>query len=515
MSGSPAGAGEFEVASPPLATSALWGLLLPAALVPLSSTTVAVALPAIGREFGQDPAGLTQWLVNSYLAAAIVLQAPAGKLADRWGVHRALLAGQGLFAFGALLGALGGSLPPLVAARVLMAAGGAFLMTATMAVLRDSTAPQRRARVFGVFGATMGLAAAVGPLLGGLLVDSLGWRAIFLANVPALAYGAVLVRGLVRTSGGERAVAFDWLGSAVLALALALAVTGLTATGVLSAAALPLAGAALMVFIRLERRAPDPVIDLTLFRRPPFAAGGSILALHNWVMYALIFQLPLRFDATGAHSSSEIGRALIALMLGIVACSPLGGRAAERIGTRAPVMLGSLTALAGLLLLTRTGPLATPAGAVTPLLLIGVGLGLASAPVQAAAVSVVSRAQSGMAAGALSTMRYVGGIAGIGALGAILRRTAQAEPALVLRAHQSAIWLSCGVMVVALLAAARLPGRAAQHGAERAVLPGEGPGITNRDGAGRAGRRLPPLGRRHGTALTRPAGRSDIGCAMP
>jgi MFS family permease len=458
MNGPAVALGDLEATGPPLAASTLWGLLLPAALVPLGSTTMAVALPAIGQELGREPAGLTQWLVNSYLLVCVILQSPAGKLVDRWGVHRALPAGQALFACGALLGFLGSSLTLLVGARVLMAAGGALLMPATMAVLRDATAPKRRARVFGTFGGSMGLAAALGPLLGGVLIDSLGWRAIFLANLPVLASGALLLRGLARTGRQQAPVAFDWIGSTMLALGLALAVTGSKSSGAAAAALLALGGAALFAFIRWEHRATDPVLDPELFRHGAFAAGASILALHNWVMYALIFQLPLWFGFGLDRGQAEIGQALLAMMLSMVVCSPLGGRAEECVGARATVILGTSAMLAGLLLLTRVGPVAAPEDVCLALVLIGAGLGLASAPVQASALGAVSRVQSGMAAGALSTMRYLGGIAGIGALGVILRDAVHADAALVLTAHRSTIWLYCVVTLVSMLPAALLPG---------------------------------------------------------
>jgi MFS family permease len=443
-----------------LAASALCGLLLSTALVPLASTSVAVALTAIGHDLGADPAALTQWLVNSYLMVGIVLQSPAGKLADRWGVHRVLALGQALFALGAVLGLLGGSLALLVAARVTMAAGGALLMPAALAVLRNTTAPERRARVFGAFGAAMGLAAALGPLAGGVLVEAFGWRAIFLANLPVLAVAAPLVRGTVDSRAPAGRAAFDWIGSVGLAAGLTLAVAGSKAGGATAAALLALGGVVLAVFVVWERRAADPVLDPALFRHTPFAAGAGVVALHNWVMYALVFQLPLWFETVMGSGSAEIGQVLIAMMLSMVVCSPLGGRASERLGARAVAVLGTLSMLAGLLLLGGIGPLAVAADAIPALVLVGAGLGLAAAPAQASAASAISREQSGMAAGALSTMRYLGGMIGVGTLGVVLRDVTLADTAVALAAHQEVVRLYCGVLLVAVLPSALLPGRA-------------------------------------------------------
>jgi MFS family permease len=448
--------GQGEASRGSLPAQALAGLLLSAALVPLGSTAVAVALGDIGRELAAEPAALTLWLVNSYLVVAVVLQSPAGKLCDRWGVRRALAVGQALFAAGALLGALGGTLAPLVAARVLMAAGGALLVPATMATLRNSTEPRRRARLFGLAGAAMGLAAAVGPLIGGVLTDAFGWRAVFLVNLPLLAGAAPLLRLLPPDPSRSTTASFDWRGSALLACGLGLAVWGSRASGVAAAALLALGAAALFRFVLVERRADDPVIDLALFRNQPFAAGVSVIALHNCVMYALIFQLPFFFRSGLGGSAAGSGRMLLTMMLSMVVCSPLGGRAAERFGARTVAALGTLLLIAGLLLLSRIGAFTHLTDAVPALLLIGAGLGLATPAAQAAALGSISAEQSGMAAGALSSVRYLGGVVGIAILGIALGDAGAAD-AFASQAHERVILLHSTVAALALAAAAGLP----------------------------------------------------------
>jgi len=446
-----------------LTRGTLVGLVLSCALVPLASTTIAVALTAIGDDLGAEPAALTQWLVNSYLVVAIVLQSPAGKLGDLWGARRALALGQVLFATGSVLGFQGGSLPVLVGARVTMAAGGALLVPAAMALVRNSTAANRRARVFGLFGSSMALSAATGPLLGGLLVEAFGWRSIFLANLPVLALAAPLVRGLREPlEGRPRAARFDWAGTVLLGAALA-SVLGGSKTGGTAAAGLFALGAALLfVFVQWERRASDPVLDPALFRNVAFAAGGSIIALHNLAMYALLFQLPLWFTSALGSSSAEVGPVLLAMMLSMVVAAPLGGRASEKLGARAVALVGTSSSLAGLLLLTNLAGIAKPSDAVFALVLMGTGLGLANAPAQASALSAVDRGQAGMAAATLSMMRYVGGIVGIGILGAVLSGVPADIGLQALPAHRSAIVIFCAAMALALVPAALLPGRAAR-----------------------------------------------------
>jgi MFS family permease len=419
---------------------------------------IAVALPAIGRDFASDPATLTQWLVNSYLVVGIVLLSPGGKLGDLWGARRALTLGQVLFASGAALGFVGASLPWLVAARVTMAAGGALIGPATMALLRNSASPLRRARVFGMFGAVMGLSAAVGPALGGVLVQAFGWRSIFLANFPVLVTAAALLRGLERPPLSEGRVRFDWTGTVLLGTGLTAAIAGSKSSGTSALALFGAAAVVLILFVRWEHHAAEPVLDPDLFRESAFAAGGAIIALHNLTMYALLFQLPLLLGDVLQSSSAEVGRVLLVMMISMVACAPLGGRASERIGARGVAVIGTALGLGGVLLLASSSFDSTT-DALVPLGLLGVGLGLASAPAQAAALSAIAREQSGMASGALSTLRYLGGVVGIGALGVVLQGAGEVSPAAQLDAHRTALWVFAAAMLVALLPAALLPGR--------------------------------------------------------
>src|SRR5688500_8834370 len=172
---------------------------LAATLMPLNSTMVAVALPDISDEFARDPALVTQGLFTSYLIASVVLQSPAGKLGDRVGHVRMVVAGQALVAAGALLGYLAPELWVLIVARVTMAAGGAALVPSAVALLRHDLPAERRGRAFGAFGGMMALSAALGPVVGGELVEAFGWRSLFAMNLPILAVsvGLVVVTGRV------------------------------------------------------------------------------------------------------------------------------------------------------------------------------------------------------------------------------------------------------------------------------------------------------------------------------
>ncbi|MGE0703659.1 MAG: MFS transporter [Vicinamibacterales bacterium] len=438
-----------------LPLSALAGMLLAASLAPLGSTMIAVALPSIGADLGADPSVLTSWLVASYLVTSIALQSPGGKLGDLIGHARALIVGLSLVAAGSVLGVLGGEVHLLGAGRVLMASGGAATVPATMAILRNQTVAGRRARMFGLFGACMGLAAAIGPMVGGELTERFGWRAVFAANLPVIGVSLLLVllsRGMYSRAAANQP-SFDWPGSALLASGLTLVIVALRMSGA-GAWWLALVGALLLIaFPFRERRAAAPVIDFSLFRHRAFLGASSIIALQNMAMYPLIFQLPVFFDRARHLGPRTMGQALLALTAAMVLTSVAGGRLTETIGARAQTLLGSVIALAGLWWFADFASVQVPSDVVPGMLLMGAGVGMTSPPAQAASMSTVDHTQSGMAGGVVSSMRYLGGVAGTTALGVLL--TDGASPA----SHQRPLVVYAGALVVAAALSMTLPGR--------------------------------------------------------
>ncbi len=380
---------------------------LSVALVPLNSTMLAVALPAIGRDISVSSGALTQWLVTSYLLVGIVLQSPAGKLGDGLGHARALTIGQIIFTLGSVTGFFARSLPPLVVARCLMAAGGAVMVPSAMAVVRTRLPIELRPSAFGAFGAVMGLAAAVGPLIGGELASRMGWSWLFVVNAPPIAIAALLSLG-TPSSTASKLPKFDLLGALLLGAGLTLLVAASRA----KSHALVLAGLGLLSlvgFVLWERRTPEPVVDLKLFSLRPFTAGVLLVGLQNLAMYALLFELPIVLSRVLGKTSKDTGRLLLALTLAMVVCSLLGGRVARRIGERTTALLGSSLALLGM---TLSGVL--PLGRMAPaLVLLGGGLGLTTPSSQAASMNAVPKEKSGMAAGVSATVRYLGGVAGV------------------------------------------------------------------------------------------------------
>jgi EmrB/QacA subfamily drug resistance transporter len=432
-------AAEPRVETAPLTPRRFIGLGLAALLAPLNSTIIAVALPTITTAFAASPALATRWLVTAYLVVTIVAQSPAGKLADLWGTSRVLTLGRSMFGLGALLAAFSPSLPVLGAGRVLMALGGAFTIPTVFAFLRNSVPHERRGRVFGVFGAIMGTAAAAGPIIGGFLTTRFGWHSIFFINIPVvlLSFAFVPPERAPAPTEARRATKFDFAGSALLAIAVLLLVGAIERMH----AGLGLAAvASLIAFVVRERRASDPVLDVRLFTHAAFAAGSAIVALQNLAMYGLLFLLP--FFIPGNPSAT--GRMLLLFTAGMVLASPLAGRLSDAIGPRIVAVAGAAAATAGAWMFVTAAPL------VPSLILMGAGIGIASSPSQAAAMSAIQASQAGVASGALSTMRYLGGVIAGGLVALITAQGVSRDPRLM---------VFPSVLFVSAIVALALPGR--------------------------------------------------------
>lgn len=423
---------------------AMTAMAIAAALTPLNSTMVAVALPVLGLEFGAPASSVTVWVVTAYLIATIVFQMPAGTVADRFGYARALALGRWLFAGGAVTAFLAPSLAVVIAGRLMMAAGGALMVPTVMALIRLVVPAPRRARAFGAMGAVMGGAAALGPALGGLIIARASWRLLFLVNLPLVVVSWLLQPPSFGPAGERPArPAFDWIGSVLIGATLVCFVvaTRLSSPAVFVLAALSLLCAGALAL--QERRAAAPVLDLTLFRARAFSAGAAIIALQNLAMYALLAQVPFLFGAGSTGMNTGLGVAIMGMTASMALASPIGGRIAELVGARATVVAGGASGAAGIVLLAQLPVTATPWQIGLRLLLVGLGLGLSTGPSQAAALSAIDAGRSGMAAAALSTLRYVGAVAGTAILGLALAPGGDS-----LAQHHLALWVFAAAFVL-------------------------------------------------------------------
>ncbi|WP_448614279.1 MFS transporter [Modestobacter sp. URMC 112] len=380
-------------------------------LVPLGSTSVAVALPRVGQAFGADVASVLA-LVTAYLVVTAACQPVAGALGDRWGRRRSCLVGTWGFGAACALTALAPGLPVLVALRCAQAACGALALVNAGALVRTTVPASGRGAAFGAVGASATAAAAAGPVLGGAAVHLVGWRGAFLVGLPLVGVAAAaVVRGMPADQVAAGAPArFDRSGALLLLLVLGGGATllseapGLPVAGTVAAGALVLAAGTW--FVRHELTQRSPVLDVRVFRVRGVVAAGAAVASGNAALYTALLAVPLLVGSTRAVPL------LLALLVGTSVASLVGGRLSDRWGRRRPAVLGSLVVGAASLALVVTDLAADPLLAGALLAACGVGQGLAAAAVQTAGLEALPPERAGLASGVWSTCRYLGSITG-------------------------------------------------------------------------------------------------------
>jgi len=440
-----------------LATAALGTMLLP-----LNSTMIAVALPEIVDDLDVSISS-TAWLVTGYLIAQASLQPLAGKLGDRLGRRKLILAGLTSFALASLGAAIAPSLGVLIAFRVLQAVTGALVFPNALALIRELLPRERRGTVIGMLGSAIGLAAAGGPPLGGLLVTIGGWRAIFLVNLPWAAAAIWLaLRSVPAPLAHEPRARFDVAGAVALSLLLVssawLLNPGEVPGWVVPAGAVTVAGL-IVVFIRYELAHDDPVLEPRFLTVRPFAAATASVGLSNLALYGTLLAVPVLLAGRRGWSGGEIGLAVAAMSVPMFALSPAGGRLSDRAGRRVAAVIGLALLTAGLLPLALAGRDVAAELLLGSLALTGIGSGLSNAAVQVAGLEALEPRHAGVASGVFSAGRYLGGIAAA-SLVATLVNGAQAD-------YGTLFTIATAAALLSTLFAIALPGRAAARFPER------------------------------------------------
>lgn len=389
-------------------------------LVPLNSTMIAVVLPHLMADFDASLSS-AGWLVTGYLIAMASLQPVAGNLGDRIGRRPLLLTGLAWFGVASLGAGLAPDLPLLIAFRIQQAIAGALVFPNAIALLREIAPPGRLGRRLGLIMGVLPLAAAVGPVLAGLLLAAGGWRAIFLVNLPLLVVPLLVGwRSIPRSRPASPLGSFDAAGAvllSVLLLAAAWALNRGLATGA-GMAALAVACTAAALFVAQELRHPQPVVQLRLFRNVHFVAANSGVGCSNLAMYVTLFALPLMLTSHSGWTGAQIGLVLatMTMTMTMFASSPVGGRLADRFGPRLPASAGLALMTACLLPFALAAERLSGVAMIAALLGVGTGLGLATVPLQLAAIEAVDVSLAGFASGVFSTSRYLGSIVGISLL---------------------------------------------------------------------------------------------------
>jgi EmrB/QacA subfamily drug resistance transporter len=394
-------------------------------IVGLDTTIVNVALPSIHRSLHASLSGL-QWTIDAYTLVLASLLMLAGSTADRVGRRRTFQTGLVVFSLGSLLCALAPTIELLVAARVLQAIGGAMLNPVAMSIIRNVFEdPRERAQAIGVWGAVFGISMALGPVVGGALVDSTGWRAVFLVNVPVGLVAIVLTALYVPESRAPRARRSDPVGQALVIVALASLtyaiiegpragwvsgeIIGLFALSAVSFAAL----------IRYELRREEPLLEVRFFRSVPFSGASAIAVCVFAGIGGFLFLNTLYLQDVRGLSPFHAGLYTLPMAGVMLFASPLSGRMMGRRGSRPSLVLGGIAVLVAALLLTGLSPTTPEALLFTAYVIFGLGSGLVNPPITNTAISGMPPAQAGVAAAIASTSRQVGMTLGVAVLGAV------------------------------------------------------------------------------------------------
>jgi DHA2 family methylenomycin A resistance protein-like MFS transporter len=394
-------------------------------MVILDTTIVNVALPALRVDMRASVAGL-EWVVDSYLLMLAALLLTGGVLADRAGARRVFQVGLALFVLASAGSGLAPNVPVLVVARLLQGVGAALSVPSSLALLRAAFPDAAdRARAIGVWGGIAGLAAASGPILGGLLVTAATWRLVFFVNVPIGLLAIALTARYVPAPPPQPRVldlAAQFTGVlALAALTLALIEGGDSGFGPAVSGAVAVFLIATVGFIVIEHRAVEPMLPLSLFRNPTFAGGSAVGLLINLGFYGELFVINLYFQQVVGYSALVAGLALLP-QLGVVAAgSALSGRFTARVGgPRRTMEIGLLVGGAGLFGLIAVGD-GTPYGLlVVPLVAVGFGMSFTMPAATTAVVEGVSADRAGLASGVINAARQLGGVIGVAVLGALI-----------------------------------------------------------------------------------------------
>ncbi|MFV0132113.1 MFS transporter [Streptomyces sp. HMX87] len=394
-----------------------WVLLttvLGSTMVMLDSTVVNVALPHIGRDLGTDLAAL-QWTVNGYMLTLAALILLGGALGDRYGRRKVFVIGVVWFALASLLCGIAPDPWVLIAARALQGVGGALLTPGSLALIQATFHPDDRAKAVGVWSGLGGVGAAIGPFVGGWLVDGPGWRWVFLLNVPlALLCLPVALRQVPESRDTRQSGRFDvlgaLLGAAVLALVTYALIDGVPAAGVAGLAA----G---VVFVLVERRRRAPMLPPAVFRSRLFTATNLVTLCVYAAFGGFFFLAAVQLQTVAGYSALGAGTALLPTTVLMLLLSGRAGALGRRIGPRIPLTVGPLLCAGGMLLMTRVGEDASYARDVLPAVaVLGLGMVTLVAPLTATVLASVEAGRAGLASGINNAAARAAGLLAVAAL---------------------------------------------------------------------------------------------------
>ena len=427
-------------------------------MVGTDNTIVNIALPALRTDLGAGTSGL-QWVLDAYALVLASLLILAGSIADRVGRRRTFQTGLAVFTAGSVLCSLAPGLGWLIAARTVQAVGGSMLSPVAMSIITNVfVVPRERARAIGVWGAVVGLSMAVGPLLGGVLVDGFGWRSIFWINLPVGVAAILLAARFVPESRAPHPRRIDPVGQVLVLVLMASLTYGIIegpATGWDSAEIIgcfALSVAALAGLIGYELRRVEPLLDPRFFRSVPFSGATVVAVCAFGALSGFLFLTTFYLQEVRGYSPLHAGLYTLPMALMTVLFAPLSGRLVGARGARLPLILAGSAMTLAMVPMTRLTGHTPDALLLAVFVLFGVGFGLVNAPITNTAVSGMPADQAGVAAAVASTSRLVGISLGVAIIGSIVVSSRDAGGASIAAASHPGWWIcvACGLAVVVL-----------------------------------------------------------------
>jgi EmrB/QacA subfamily drug resistance transporter len=428
-------------------------------IVGMDNTIVNIALPSLRVDLDASVSGL-QWIIDAYTLVLGSLLILAGSTADRVGRRRTFQTGLTLFTAGSLLCSVAPGLGALIAFRMIQAIGGSMLNPVAMSIIANTfTEPRERARAIGVWGGVVGFSMAVGPLLGGVLVDSLGWRSIFWINVPVGIAAFLLAAKFIPESKADHPRRIDPVGQVLVLTVMASVTYGIIEGpgrgwgSAVIVGCFALAAAALTALLVYEPRRAEPLLDLRLFRSAPFTGATLIAVCTFGALAGFLFLTTIYLQEVRGYSALHAGLYTLPMALMTAVFAPVSGRLVGARGTRLPLILAGSAMALSMLPLTRLAPDTSTVLLVACYLVFGFGFGMVNSPITNTAVSGMPRAQAGVAAAIASTSRQVGGSLGVAVIGAAVVSGVHGPTATGFAAASHVGWwivFGCGLGVLAL-----------------------------------------------------------------